>query len=336
MLPPRTRCMIAAPASRMNAAAMSATTLHITNGDSVAYLVKKAGLLGTHLPWTDALYEGPVPGDLTLEGLSALRADYAAARGYGSAIALRRDVRKRDATVLRAAEFDEVVIWMEHDLFDQLQLVQILAILHALDLEPGRVALVQTDSYLGMMTPAEIEPLFPKRRTVTVAAFAQAQRAWSAFTSGDPHRLLAVAREETRVLPHLRAAFLRLCEEFPWTLDGLSRSQRSALQAIAYGPGRTDELFRRAQAREEAPFLSDAHFTAILGDLRAGAAPLVEGEEGALVPTALGRRALAGDADWIADAPIDRWIGGVHLVGSTPPRWDDTTQRFDIAETVGE
>ena len=65
---------------------MSVNTLHVTNGDSVLHTWKKAGLLGTHLPWRDILHEGPVPANMTLEALSRVRADYLASRGPGNAI----------------------------------------------------------------------------------------------------------------------------------------------------------------------------------------------------------------------------------------------------------
>ncbi len=307
-------------------------SLHITNGDSVVYTFKKAGILGTHLPWRDALEEGPVPGSLPLEECSRIRGAYLASRGGGKPIRVLHDLQARDAVIRRAPEFDEVVLWFEHDLYDQLQMLQVLDVLRAMELEPGRVSIVQSDSYLGSMTAEEIVMLHPKRRTVTRAMFDRASVLWNDFCSANPPALLAASANEHAGFPFLRTGLRRLCEEYPWIDDGLSRSQRQALQSVAQGAARNDELFRRAQAREEAPFLGDTMFYAILNDLRGGAAPLIEDEDGLFVPTALGRRALAGDADWLEAAPADRWIGGVHLFGSNPPRWDDVRQTFRLAE----
>src|SRR5665213_267762 len=69
----------------------SATTLHVTNGDSVLYVFKKAGILGTHVAWRDALHEGPVPAGLSLEATSAVRTRYRAERGYGNPIKINHD-----------------------------------------------------------------------------------------------------------------------------------------------------------------------------------------------------------------------------------------------------
>jgi len=305
-----------------------AATLHITNGDAVVYLFKKAGVVGTHLPWRDVLHEGPVASGVPLEQLSRLRAEYLAIRGFGKPIKLLHDFASRDATFRRAPEFPETVLWFEHDLFDQLQLLQILVELKAMRLEPGSVSLIQSDAYLGTMTADELLALFPRRKTVTDAIFDRACSVWDALCAPQPDALFEASMRDAQGLPHLRAALRRLCQEFPWSSDGLSRSQRHALQAVSAGAARPDELFRRAQAREEAPFLGDLAFAAIVRDLQTGAAPLVEGEEGALVPTARGRSLLAGAEDWLQAEALDRWIGGMHLTGEHPFRWDDDAGRF--------
>jgi hypothetical protein len=305
----------------------TAATLHVTNGDSVLYLFRKAGITGTHVAWRDALNDGPVPAGLTLEQMSERRAEYLAMRKMGSPIKIIHDFEARDAQLRKAATFEEVVLWFEHDLYDQLQVLQILNALDSLELEPGRVSLVQSDQYLGSMTVDELSPLLSRRRTATAATFKSAARGWARVTSPSPADIYAGAQEDAIGLPYLRAALRRLCEEYPW-LDGLSRSQRQALQAVAHGPAPIAELYRRAQAREEATFLGDGAFERLVDDLRDERAPLVEGEPGAFVATALGRRVLAGDADWLESLPIDRWVGGVHLEPSQLVRWDDDSSRF--------
>jgi hypothetical protein len=292
----------------------SVEVLHVTNGDSVLYTFKKAGIGGTHLGWT-------------LEQTTALRARFLAER-YGNAIKTIHTMQKRDAVLRRAREFGEIVLWFEHDLYDQLQILQILVTLDDMDLEPGRVSTIQSDAYLGPMTVDELSPLLPKRRTATAAIFKSARRSWARFTSPDPAELLAAAGEDAIGLPFLRSAMHRLCQEYPWTGSGLSRGQRHALEAVAQGAASKVELFRRSQNREEASFHGDSGFYRVLEDLRENGAPLIEGDEGAYGLTSLGRRVIAGDADWLESAPIDRWIGGVHLAGSAPPRWDDDNGRF--------
>ena len=272
-----------------------------------------------------------MPGEQSLAELSRIRAQYAASRGYGSTIKLLHEFAVRDAAIERAREFEEVVLWFEHDLYDQLQLLQILVILDALALEPGRIALVQSDSYLGSLTAEELAALYPRRKTVTNGMLSAAKRGWEAFTANDPHTLLAHTHIDFHGLPFMRSALRRLCEEYPGSSDALSRSQRQALAAVAQGPvSKREELYARSQGREDAAFLGDANFYAVLDDLRQSSAPLIESEGGIESTTALGRRILGGDADWILEgAPIDRWIGGVHLSNDYLLRYDDDAGVFD-------
>ena len=306
----------------------TAATLHVTNGDSVIYLFKKAGILGTHVPWRDALHEGPLNAELQLEAHSRMRGEYLANRGLGNPIKILHDFSSRDSTLARAADFEEVVLWFEHDLYDQLQILQILVELDNLQLEPGRVSIVQSDSYLGSMIADEIVALHPKRRTVTAQTFSHARTAWNAVGSASPAALLALTERDIPSLPFLRSAARRLCEEYPWASDGLSRTQRQALQAVAQGPARLEELFNRSQSREETVFLGDRMFYAVLDDLRTDAAPLIEEDGATLALTALGRRLLSGDGDWLDVASCERFVGGVSIKGSSSPRWNDDRQCF--------
>jgi hypothetical protein len=318
-----------------HALVVSANTLHITNGDSVLYSWRKGGLLGTHLAWRDVLHEGPVIAGASLEELSRLRGDYLASRGYGNAIKIHRDFEKRDAILRRASEFDEIVLWFEHDLYDQLQMLQILASLQEMGLGAGSVQLIQSDQYLGMLSGEELMTLYPKRRFITTAIAEGAARAWAAFTSSEPEQLRLAASQQYVGLPFLHDALRRMCEEYPAVDSGLSRTQKHLLQACAQGARRKEDLFRRSQAQEEAAFLGDAACYAVVDDLAAEPAPLLSALEHGYELTVLGRRVLAGDADWLERAPLDRWIGGVHLTSENAWRWDERAQRF-VEKSQGE
>lgn len=309
--------------------------MHITNGDSVLYLWKKAGLLGTHIAWRDVLHEGPVIAGGGLEAMSRIRGDYLASRGYGNAIKIHRDFEKRDAVVQRARDFGEIVLWFEHDLYDQLQILQILAVLQELGLGSGSVQLIQSEQYLGMLTADEVMALYPKRRFITTAIAEGAARAWKAFTAGDPHELAHAASEQYVGLPFLRDALRRLCEEYPALDTGLSRTQKHLLDACAQGARRKEDLFRRSQALEEAAFLGDTACYAAINDLASEPAPLLSPLDQGYELTVLGRRVLAGDADWLERAPLERWIGSVHLTNENPWRWDERAQRF-VEKPQGE
>lgn len=306
---------------------MNVNALHVTNGDSVLHLWKKAGLVGTQIAWRDVLHEGPVPAGLPLEALSRVRADYLASRGYGNAIKLHHEFEKRDATIRRAPEFEEIVLWFEHDLYDQLQILQILAVLKECGLGAGAVQIVQSPEYLGMLGADELMALYRKRKFLTSAMASGAQRAWECFTAGDPPALQEAAAKPYAGFPYLAPALKRLCEELPATGSGLSRTQRQILEVCAQGSRSKEDIFRRSQAREEASFLGDSACYACIDDLAVEPAPLISPLESGYELTVMGRRVLAGDADWLEHQPLDRWLGGVHLSAGNVWRWDEASER---------
>ena len=297
-------------------------TLHVTNGDSVVYLWRKAGLLGTHLAWRDVLHEGPVLPDIPLAELSRVRAQYLAARGFGNAIKIGHDFEKRDAVISKFADFEEIVLWFEHDLFDQLQLLQILDFLGRQRIAPGFVHAIQTEEFLGMMEPTELLALRNRRRPVSAELFEFARDAWAAFRSSSPQALFELSKQVPAGFRSMQTGLRRLFEEFPSLDRGVSRTQLQTLEAVAHGARRDDDLFRVVQAQEDAAFMGDSTFARQLEDLCAAPAPLVTRLEDRFALTPLGERVLRREADWLAVAPLDRWIGGTHLTATDHWRWD--------------
>jgi hypothetical protein len=223
--------------------------LHITNGDCAVAVLSHV-VQGPILPWRDVLHEGPVRAGLSLEELSGERAAFIAEAGWASLSEVENQFKARDAAFRRAGEHDEIVLWFEHDLYDQLQLIQVLDGLAALRGPP--ISLVCEAEYLGNMAPERAAELFALRNPLVRRHFQEAQAAWAAFRSPDPKQLENL---RTTSLPFLAAAIRRHLEEFPWTTDGLSRTQRGIRDALKDGPLPLAELFRRTQ--EEPAFLGD-------------------------------------------------------------------------------
>src|SRR6185295_20229923 len=117
--------------SRTGRAVGEGLVLHITNGDVAGGLLQHAiaGRLianGPVVPWLDVLHEGPVCAGRGLDELSRERAAFIAACGWGPLSEVASSFERRDALLRTAPTHDEVVLWFEHDLYDQLQLIQLL------------------------------------------------------------------------------------------------------------------------------------------------------------------------------------------------------------------
>ena len=322
--------------------------LHITNGDSAAGTMREAGIGSEILPWRDVLHDGPVPGGLELSELSRVRASYLASIGLGEVDSIYSEFARRDAILVRFVEYDPVTLWFEWDLYDQLQLIQILDFLsRANDAEAKAsptLEIVSVAGYLGNLPAEAFSALYERRSPVTRDMLLLGRSAWLAFTSPEPYDTVALMATDTSSLPFLGAALVRLLEELPSIRDGLARSERQLLQGIADGKTRFGDLFQDFASREERIYCGDSSAALYLERLSRGTEPLVcmsfrrsmmprnPGEGAAfrnaeLVLTDAGRAVLAGDRDWIEMGGSDRWLGGIHLDGRNVAwRWDPNTQ----------
>jgi hypothetical protein len=306
--------------------------LHITNGESVTGTFRQVRFPGTYLAWNDVLHDGPVPQTTTLSELSDIRAQALASFGWGEYEKLQSGFVARDRTLQDFRKHQDVVLWFEHDLYDQLQLLQLLDWFEEQDLEGINLDLVQIDSYpgvrpfygLGQLSGPQLARPFPMRKRVTQTQRSIATETWQAFRAAEPTGLLAISQQQLPEMPFLAAALGRFLEEYPWTTDGLSRTERQVLQAAAAGKRKKQEIYFESRKQENVPW-GDASVYLRMAWLASGPNPaLIESPKNEFTITDAGRQLVEGKADWIKlQGGVDRWLGGVHLTGEQPQwRWD--------------
>jgi hypothetical protein len=268
--------------------------LHISNGDATD--VPGTGLARRVVYWRDILHEGPVP-EVAPAELRRIRADYLTGYESMERAEAMRQFTERDRA-LEANRDGEYVLWFEADLYDQLQIAEILARLADLGVPAERITLICIGEHAGIARFGGLGEL----------------------TAG-----------QLRELPHTNAC-ARLT---PAARDGLSLTERRVLAAVADGAPDAGTAFVRAGSRETRPYLGDTTCFGRIYQMAEGPHPLlrldppgrpVQRTTGVRL-TGTGAQVLAGQADQIALNGIDRWIGGVHLQGHHVPwRWDDGTE----------
>lgn len=314
--------------------------LIITNGDAAGEILRKTIQRAEVMPWRDVLHDGPVPITSDLAELSRVRVGYLADKGWGTRAELGQAFEARDRGLAHAASFDRVVLWFEHDLYDQLQLIQILDWFGREHGAETHLYLVQADDFLGQQTPETIANLAQLEEPVFDQQMVLASRAWEAFRQPTPESWFGLLEADLSPLPFLRPAVTRMLEELPSAKSGLSRTEREILKAVRGGAARTRELFSAVQSQEEAAFMGDWSFWDRLDRLAEPPSPLIDGlEAGPFRPdmgqdawrsyldaelrlTVIGNEVLAGREDYVRHARIDRWFGGTHLTNESLWRWD--------------
>ena len=312
-------------------------TLHITNGshagDKLRSIVEGPVTLAC-----DVLHEGPCPpvdGDAWHEVRGRFLAGSAGAAADEITAALAADDRAIAEACRRG---DRIVLWFEHDLFDQLALIRTLDLMVRAQPDPTGTragapvgsgfrrtvplaSLICIDRFpgvdrfigLGQLTKEQLATLDGTGATVTAGHYKLAADAWQAFRSSDPEGLVRIAHELSAAqlpvseggpaLPFLGDALLRLLAEYPSAANGLSRTEELALDALLDGPSAAGALFGATQARELRPFMGDSTFFGILEQLASARVPLVKVD------------ATASDGDPRAHAVAITSAGGDVLAG---------------------
>lgn len=301
--------------------------LHLANGETVAALLRQAGLEGAVVNADDLWMEGPwgvAPEDRAreLERRFGIPAREYLARG-------------RDEVLAAAMRQGRVAFWTEEDLFCQANLCEALRRFpptHGVDV--SLVAPAGEEERLGHLSPEALARRFEARVPLSDARLRLAHRAADAFASPDPRALERLLSEDFSPWPALREGVLAHLRRFPSVADGLDAVEREAMRILAReGPLSFPDLFA---ALQRAPGfwrlgMGDAQVVAHLRDM----APLVEVEgppaepaHGRVSLAAPGRAVLEGKLDALDARPVDRWVGGVRLAGRDVWRWDEARGRL--------
>ena len=319
--------------------------LHVANGTATTRIIEAAGLPGAVSIWADPLHDGPVPGGVSDAELLEIRIRHHTAPAQ-QAVDPVNDLRRWRAAIERHDSYDELVLWFEHDLFDQLNLIQLLPWIRERVPAMKRASLVCIGSFpghprfkgLGELTPTELAPLLETRQRISGPQYSLAARAWDAFRAPTPEALDDLRQSDTTAMPYLAAAVTRFLQEYPWTIDGLSRTERRLLHLAAAGGIELSTAFPLMHAGEDAYYVTDTSLSDLADTLSHTSAPLLthvsqqrsddEVLHGSVTITDTGRAVLERRQDRIATCGIDRWFGGVHLQsGGTIWRWDDARRR---------
>src|SRR5262245_17158347 len=250
--------------------------VHVCNGDSTADSLSLADLPGEIRVWADALDQGPVlpVGD---QEHWKVRGEFWGSRGFREADG---KLAAFDHGVDEAAGAEELILWYEHDLFDQLALIRLLARLARRGL-PQALTIVSIDRHpeipsflgLGQLKPEQLAELWPRRTPLSRDAIDEAVTAWIAVTAADP-RALPFLTKRVKALPFLAGALERQLEEYPDPTSGLSRTERQMLAAIARGEGTGAQLMQASHAIDPRYTLTDTLLLDVLK--RFGACGFIE------------------------------------------------------------
>jgi len=326
--------------------------LHIHNGDSTAVTARAAKIPGEHIAWREALVCGPTPAGLSEDDFISTRAHHL---GQSYNIPFEKclaELRAMHDLLASFSEHDEVVLWFEHDLFCQVQLIYLLNWFAGREMGKTKLSLVCINQFpgvepfhgLGQLNEAQLTTLLPGRSEIAAAQLDLAVQAWQAYSSPDARSLISLLRTDTSALPFLNDAFKKHLERFPSTRNGLGRVENTALALVPAGYSKFRALFPAFSRRESTYGFGDAQVYLAMETMMAARKPLLvqngprwskDSAQMLLASFELtddGRAVLAGEEDFVVTNGIDTWLGGIHLSGHEAAwRWDEDSEQLMVS-----
>lgn len=303
--------------------------LHILNGDATLEIFRQSGLKGDVVVWREMLCEGKAPAAKDLTDFFEERASYLQ-QEYGiDRTNYLNNIGEDYKMLSNAADYEEIVLWFEFDLFCQVNMVFVLYFLQQLQVKLPPVSIVQLDEHpevpnfrgLGMLKPQHLPPLFEKRVYLEQEDWQLATAAWEAYRSEDPLALEALSYRYTDRLPYLGTALQAHLKRLPSTENGLNAVEHFLLDRLALGKLSQHDLYY--QFWEELKIYGFGDFQLDIYTQRLQHAGAVQRNDEMLYLTGLGEEILNSEENYLAFASRrNLWIGGIPL-DETPWRWDE-------------
>jgi hypothetical protein len=298
--------------------------LHILNGDATAYPFRKSGIAGDTLIWREVLSEGPAPGGLSEEEFWRVRFEWLGKTYKEREEELESKIGGERAKLEQFRDFSEVVLWFEHDLVCQVNLIYLLSFFAGQPSGSTTLSMISIDSHpekldfkgLGELSPIQIGELYPKKTIITGNHLQTAKRAWRAYSSHDPSHIEELLQTDISALPFLRNALMAHLQRFPSKENGLNRIEKKLLETgLESTPAwEKEKVLEKFWQTEGIYGMGDVQVMGYMDDL----SPALLTTQLFIETTAKGKDVLFDNAMYY---PTDRWLGGVRIKEKDNVKW---------------
>lgn len=302
--------------------------IHIVNGDAVGN--KILGISGEIIVWREMYDFGPLSLNWSKTEQIQNRALFFEERlGIPSAL-FTTNCEKQNQLLNDLSPKDEIVLWFEHDKYDQTMLMYLLTELSLKRFE--KLSMISINQYpgiypfhgLGQLSSEQLMALMNEKKEITKDQINEAVSGWIAYNSSNVEDIERWIQTEQHFLPFLFPVFKEHKSYFPSPITGLNEVEFLTLQLINEGVCQFDELFKSITEKRINDGLSDLHFAAILNELIKGKNPLLSSDtslpsftlsfpKAKLELTSHGLDVLSGRKNRLELVGIDWWVGGVHI-----------------------
>lgn len=263
--------------------------LHIVNGDVVAEKLRQSVVQGDILVWREIYTVGPVFEDMSTEYNRIMRAEYLEQNLGIASTEYIANCKQQEEQLTKFREYDEIVLWFEHDLFDQTMLCYLLSYFAHQDLGNTKLNLLTIGEFpgielfrgLGQLTKEQLQTLSGTWQMVSRKELLLGKALWKAYTANDPQYLKQLLNTDTSALPFAKDAYLAYLSRLPSEQDGIGSVEREVIKEIAGGEHSPYALFRKVGNTLHQLGMGDLEFWYVLRRMADEPQPLImfEGAE---------------------------------------------------------
>lgn len=208
---------------------------NILNGDALAYSFPEAGIDGDIIVFREALIDGDLSGS-DLQDFWHARAKYLGAREADYQDKVVSEFEK----ILKAPEASEFNLWFEYDLFCQVNMWFVLAMINTLSFGKKVYAVYTTHldktskhfwNGFGIANSDDLRACYANRFPLGDADLQMGQDLWTAYISGDLENLTILARNQSLAFPYLLEVVNAHVDRFP--KDGSKGRPEKVIEEIA-------------------------------------------------------------------------------------------------------
>lgn len=212
--------------------------LHILNGDSTAESFNKANITGDIMVWREILSEGPVLPDINSVEFWNERENFICSEYNDTSERYMEIVIGELNKLNNINKFDEIVLWFEHDLFCQINLIFLINYIHNKEFT-GNLSVVNIDDFfkpgfkgIGELRSENYITLYEKRFNLNIEDIETATEAWEVYSSSNPSLLNDISEINFGNLKYLNNALESHKQRFPFIENGLNKIQSDLLSII--------------------------------------------------------------------------------------------------------
>ncbi|OIK13078.1 hypothetical protein BIV60_14825 [Bacillus sp. MUM 116] len=302
--------------------------IHIVNGDVVGDKLKQID--GDVIVWREMYEFGPLRLTWSKEEQLKKRAHFFEEKlGIPSKLFIQ-NCETQNRLLSEISKSREIILWFEHDRYDQTMLMYLLTELSSLGYE--NLSMISIDQYpgispfygLGQLSTKQLMGLLDSRKKITGEQIHEAISGWKAYNSSDKNAIEKWIISEKHSLPFLLQVLQDHKSYFPTIQTGLNEVEYLALSFINNGECLFYDLLSSIMEMRINDGLSNLHFAAILVELMKGPYSLLKSEiplpnypkpdsNPRLELTSYGLDVLNRKKNRMNLVEIDWWVGGVHL-----------------------